>query len=75
MTFYSLRVLNISSDCTLRCLLRYLLVKIDECISSTITLMNTKNNKGQRIDPCGTPALIKHQSDEAPGRTTRCIMF
>ena len=47
---------------------------IDEFISSTISLMNTKNIKCQRIDPCGTSAFIKHQSDEAPGRTMRCIL-
>ena len=37
-------------------------------------IMNVKNNKGSRIDPCGIIALIKHQSDEAPSRTTHCFL-
>ena len=46
--------------------------RICESISSTMSLIYTKNNKGPRMDPCGTPALICAQSDEAPGNTTRC---
>ena len=46
----------------------------DEFISSTISLMITKNNKGPRIDPCGTLAFIKQHSDETPDRTARCFL-
>ena len=38
-----------------------------------ILLMKTKNNNGPRINPCGTPAFIKFQSDVVPGGTTRCF--
>ena len=46
--------------------------RICEPISSTMSLMYTKNNNGPRMDPCGTPALMYTQSDDAPGNTTRC---
>ena len=48
--------------------------RICEPISSTMSLIYTKNNKGPIMDPCGTPTLIYGQSDEAPGNTTRCRM-
>ena len=40
-------------------------------ISSPMSLIYTHNNKGPRMDLCGTPALIYTLSDEAPGNTTR----
>ena len=48
--------------------------RICEPISSTMSLIYTKNNKRPRTDPCGTPTLIYGQSDEAPSNTTRCRM-
>ena len=32
--------------------------RICEPISSTMSFIHTKNSKGPRMDPCGTPALI-----------------
>ena len=37
-------------------------------------LMKTKNKKVLRIEPLGTSAFIKFQSDVAPGRTIRCFL-
>ena len=39
---------------------------ISEPISSTISLMNTKNKRGPSTDPWGTPALIIAQLEIAP---------
>ena len=44
-----------------------------ELISDTISFMNTKNNIGPSIEPCGTRALIFCQSDSTPGNTTLCL--
>ena len=45
---------------------------IEQPILLTISFIYIKNNKGAKIDPCGTPALTGAQSDEAPFNTTRC---
>ena len=49
--------------------------RICEPIPPTMSLIKTKNNKGSRMDPCGTPALIYAQSDKAPENTTRCRLW
>ena len=46
---------------------------ISELMSDTISFMNTKNNNGPSVEPCGTPALIFCQSDSTPGKTTLCL--
>ena len=45
---------------------------IEQPIFLTISFIYIKNNKGPKIEPCGTPALTGAQSDEAPFNTTRC---
>ena len=42
-----------------------------EPISTTMSLMYNKKNKGPKIDPYGTPARMNFHSDTIPGRTTR----
>ena len=32
--------------------------------------LQKKNKRGPKIEPCGAPALMYAQSDEAPGKTT-----
>ena len=47
--------------------------RILEPISRTISLIYTRNKRGPKIEPKGTPACIKVQSETAPGRTTLCF--
>ena len=47
--------------------------RIDAPVSLTISLMNIRNNKGPRMDPWGTPAPMKPQSELWPLITTRCL--
>ena len=41
----------------------------------TISFIYNRKSKGPKIDPCGTPANIKFQVEDAPGRTTFCLLF
>ena len=47
--------------------------RIDAPISLPISLMNIRNSKGLRMDPQGTPAPMKPQSELWPLITTRCL--
>ena len=48
--------------------------RIWEPMSVTMSLMYNKKSIGPKMEPCGTPARMKAQSDEVPGRTTRCFL-
>jgi hypothetical protein len=55
-----------------RPILEYADVVWDNC--STISLINIRNNKGPKMDPCGTPALTVFQDDSFPFITTFLMM-
>ena len=40
-----------------------------------MSFMKTRNRRGPRIEPCGTPAFRKVHSVETPGKTTRCFFY
>jgi hypothetical protein len=42
-----------------------------EFISSTMSLIYTRNSRGPRIEPCGTPEHIGRTSEYVPESTTR----
>ena len=42
-------------------------------MSSTMSLINKRNSRGQRIGPCRTPAFTEVQEELAPGKTTLCM--
>jgi hypothetical protein len=48
---------------------------IGQFTSSTISLINMRNNKGPKMDPCGTPALTVFQDDSFPFVTTLCFLL
>ena len=46
---------------------------IEELMSSTMSLIYKRKSRGQRIEPCGTPAFTEVQEELAPGKTTLCL--
>ena len=47
---------------------------IVDYMSITMSFIKIKKNRGSRIDPRGTPALMKPQSDDALLITTLCFL-
>ena len=43
-------------------------------ISLKMSFIYSRNKRGPRIDPCGTPACMLFQSDCVPGRITLCLL-
>ena len=41
----------------------------------TISFIYNRKSKGPKIDPCGTPANMKFQVEDAPWRTSFCLLF
>ena len=46
---------------------------IEHPISKTMSLINIRNRRGPRIDPCGTPAFIVSRVDSLPFIITFCF--
>jgi hypothetical protein len=40
-----------------------------------LSLINIRNNKGPKMDPCGTPALTVFQDDSFPFIATLCFQL
>ena len=45
------------------------------CTKSGRSFMNSTNNSGPSILPCGTPFVTSFQSDSTPFITTRCLLL
>ena len=49
--------------------------KVLDPIIFTISFIYNRKSKGPTIDPCGTPENMKFHLEDAPGRTTVCLLL